>query len=298
MNFKTLYADYIQPKSGDWQDYLHLIRFDRPIGSLLLLWPTLWALLLASGGKPQLKNLIIFSLGVFVMRSAGCVINDYADRHFDGAVNRTQHRPLPTGRLSENNALAAFALLVIIALVLVLATNGLTIAMAAIALLLASAYPYAKRHTHLAQVVLGAAYSWAIPMAFTAETGDWPPVNAWLVYVVNLIWVVLYDTFYAMVDREDDLKIGVKSTAVLFAEMDLVITRFLQALTVIGLLMLAGKFELGGLYYLGVAGAAALFAYQQWLVAKREPSKCFAAFMNNQWVGFVVFIFLALDYLL
>lgn len=263
----------------------------------MLLWPTLWALLIASDGQPSLKNLLIFTLGVFVMRSAGCAINDYADRHFDGHVKRTRHRPLADGRLSEANALFVFGLLLAIGLVLVLFTNLLTIAMAAVAAALASLYPFAKRHTHLAQIVLGAAYSWSIPMAFSAETNSLPP-NLWLIYITNLMWVVVYDTFYAMVDREDDLKIGVKSTAVLFGEMDKAFTGLLQGLTIVGLFMMGGKFELGALYYVGVVAAAGLFAYQQWLIRNRDRDACFTAFLNNQWVGFVVFIGLAMDFLL
>lgn len=296
MKQNPILAKYIAPQSGDWRDYLRLMRFDRPIGSLLLLWPTLWALLIASDGKPSVANLIIFTLGVFVMRSAGCTINDYADRHFDGGVKRTQNRPLVEGRLSEANALALFAGLVLIGLLLVLMTNGLTIALAPVALVLAAIYPYAKRHTHLAQIVLGAAYSWSIPMAFSAETNTLP-ANVWLIYITNLMWVVAYDTFYAMVDRDDDLKIGVKSTAVLFAEMDRAFTGLLQGMTVTGLLMMGNKFELGSFYYLGVLVAAGLFGYQQWLIRAREREACFKAFLNSQWVGFAVFLGLAIDYL-
>lgn len=288
--------NHIVPQSGDWRDYLRLIRFDRPVGSLLLLWPTLWALFIAGNGQPSMANVVIFTLGVFVMRSAGCAINDFADRHYDGHVERTQARPLAAGRLSEANVLATFAALLIIGLVLVLQTNTLTLMMALIAVVLASAYPYAKRHTHLAQIVLGAAFSWSIPMAFTAESQSLP-ANLWLIYLTNLMWVVVYDTFYAMVDREDDLKIGVKSTAILFADMDKAFTGLLQGLTVLGLLMMGNKFELGAFYYLGVACAAGLFVYQQWLIRHRDRAACFKAFVNNQWVGFAVFIGLAVDYL-
>lgn len=296
MKQNNLFHKYIVPQSGQWRDYWLLLRVDRPIGSLLLLWPTLWALLIASEGQPSVKNFLIFSVGVFVMRSAGCAINDYADRHFDGHVKRTRHRPLADGRLSEANALAIFGLLLLIGLVLVLFTNPFTIAMAFVAAALAAIYPFAKRHTHMAQIVLGAAYSWSIPMAFTAETNNLPP-NVWLLYIANLMWVVVYDTFYAMVDRDDDLKVGVKSTAVLFAEMDKAFTGLLQGLTILGLIMVGNKFALGVFFYLGVSAAAGLFVYQQWLIRSRDRDACFKAFLNNQWVGFVVFLGLAIDYL-
>ncbi|MCE2027901.1 4-hydroxybenzoate octaprenyltransferase [Sessilibacter corallicola] len=287
---------YLQPKSGNWNDYLALMRMDKPVGTLLVLWPVLWSLWLASDGSPSVKNLVIFVLGVFVMRSAGCVINDYADRNFDGSVKRTKQRPLASGKLSEQNALSLFFILCLVALLLVLLTNWMTVALSVGALILASVYPFAKRHTHLPQIVLGAAFSWSIPMVFTAETGT-VSKEIWLIYFVNLLWVVAYDTYYAMVDRDDDLKIGVKSTAVLFAEMDKTIIGFLQVLVVIGLLMIGSQFNLGGIYILGVVITAGLFVYQQWITRDREREKCFAAFKNNQWVGLVIFIFIALDYL-
>ncbi len=287
---------YLQPKSGNWNDYLALMRMDKPVGTLLVLWPVLWSLWLASDGSPSVKNLVIFVLGVFVMRSAGCVINDYADRNFDGSVKRTKQRPLASGKLSEQNALSLFFILCLVALLLVLLTNWMTVALSVGALILASVYPFAKRHTHLPQIVLGAAFSWSIPMVFTAETGT-VSKEIWLIYFVNLLWVVAYDTYYAMVDRDDDIKIGVKSTAVLFAEMDKTIIGFLQVLVVIGLLMIGSQFNLGGIYILGVVITTGLFVYQQWITRDREREKCFAAFKNNQWVGLVIFIFIALDYL-
>ncbi len=287
---------YLQPKSGNWNDYLALMRMDKPVGTLLVLWPVLWSLWLASDGSPSVKNLVIFVLGVFVMRSAGCVINDYADRNFDGSVKRTKQRPLASGKLSEQNALSLFFILCLVALLLVLLTNWMTVALSVGALILASVYPFAKRHTHLPQIVLGAAFSWSIPMVFTAETGTISK-EIWLIYFVNLLWVVAYDTYYAMVDRDDDIKIGVKSTAVLFAEMDKTIIGFLQVLVVIGLLMIGSQFNLGGIYILGVVITAGLFVYQQWITRNREREKCFAAFKNNQWIGLVIFIFIALDYL-
>ncbi|WP_317932121.1 4-hydroxybenzoate octaprenyltransferase [Halioxenophilus sp. WMMB6] len=296
MNSNDSPVKFLHPKSGQWHDYLQLMRLDKPIGSLLLLWPTLWALLLASNGQPSIKNLIIFTLGVFLMRSAGCVINDYADRNFDGSVKRTSNRPLASGRLSETNALTLFVILLVVSLLLVLLTNKLTIALSLVGVLLAAAYPFAKRHTHLAQIVLGAAFSWSIPMAFTAESNSLP-ANAWLLYITNLLWVVVYDTFYAMVDRDDDLKIGVKSTAILFADMDRTITGLLQILTLVSLLLVGSKFQLGLYYYGSIAVTALLFGYQQYLIRNRERDPCFRAFLNNQWVGFAIFLGLALDYL-
>ncbi len=296
-NHANIVDKYVRPKSGNWHDYVLLMRMNRPIGSLLLLWPTLWALLLASEGQPSVANLLIFTLGVFVMRSAGCVINDYADRHIDGNVKRTRERPLAARRLSEANALTLFGALLLLALVLVLATNWLTILLSLVAVALASVYPFAKRRSHLAQVVLGAAFSWAIPMAFAAETGELP-MTVWLVYTVNLLWVVAYDTFYAMVDRDDDLKIGVKSTAILFAENDRVVTAALQGMVILGLLLMSHHFNLGIIYHVSVAAAAGLFVHQQRLIRFRQRQACFEAFLNSQWVGFVVFMGIALDYLI
>jgi 4-hydroxybenzoate polyprenyltransferase len=291
-----LFEQYIQPKSGNWGDYLALLRLDKPVGALLLLWPTLWALMLASDGSPSWANFLIFTLGVFAMRSAGCVMNDYADREFDPKVKRTTQRPLASGRLSKANALAALCALLVLSVILVLLTNWLTIQLAVVALLLAAGYPYAKRHTHLAQVVLGAAFSWGIPMAFAAETNSLPP-QLWLLLIANLIWVVVYDTYYAMVDRDDDLKIGVKSTAILFAENDRIIIGSLQVLLVLSLFMVGGRFELGGIYTGGVIICAGLFCYQQWLTRDRGRRECFQAFVNNQWVGLILFLAIGLDLL-
>ena len=286
--------EYIQPKSGNWHDYLLLMRLDKPIGALLLLWPTLWALMLASNGKPSLGNFVIFCLGVFVMRSAGCVINDYADRHIDGKVKRTVQRPLADNRLSVQNAMCLLAGLLLLALILVLLTNWLTIQLALVAVLLAACYPFAKRHTHLPQVVLGAAFSWSIPMAFAAQT-DSLPINVWLIFITNLMWVVIYDTYYAMVDRDDDLKLGVKSTAILFGELDTKVIGCLQVMMIFGLLAIKDKFELGTVYGLGVLVCAGLFAHQQWLTRTRSRQACFKAFMLNQWVGATVFLAIGLD---
>ncbi|WP_066959975.1 4-hydroxybenzoate octaprenyltransferase [Microbulbifer sp. Q7] len=268
--------------------YWQLARLDRPIGSLLLLWPTWWALWIAAGGWPGLHLFAVFTLGVVLTRAAGCAINDFADRNIDGHVKRTQQRPLATGAATPKGALRLFAGLMLLAFLLVLTTNKLTILLSLPALALAFCYPFAKRYTHLPQVVLGAAFSMGIPMAFAAVTNEVPAV-AWLIFTANLLWTVAYDTFYAMVDRDDDLKIGVKSTAILFGDMDRVMTASLQGMVILALLMLGSRAELGGLFYAGVTAAAALFGYQQWLVRDRQRENCFKAFLNNNWVGAAVF---------
>ena len=274
--------------------YLQLVRFDRPIGTLLLLWPTLWALWLAAGGLPPIKLLVIFALGTLLMRSAGCALNDLADRNLDGAVERTRQRPLVTGAVAPNEALVLAAVLALAAFVLVLFTNTLTILLSFAGVLLAACYPFMKRHTHLPQLVLGAAFSWGIPMAFAAVSNALPPA-LWLVFVANLFWTVAYDTEYAMVDREDDLKVGIKSTAILFGDMDRHVIAALQALTVIALLLVGQRFELGWIYFLSLLAAGGLFILQQRLIRERQPAACFRAFLNNNWVGAAVFIGVALD---
>ena len=275
--------------------YWRLARMDKPIGALLLLWPTLWALWLAAEGFPRWDLLIIFVLGVFVMRAAGCVINDFADRKVDGRVKRTQGRPLATGEASSREAVGVFIALCLVAFGLVLLTDKFTIYLSLGGLLLAFCYPFMKRHTHLPQVVLGAAFAWGIPMAFAAQTGSVEP-GSWLLYTTVVLWTVVYDTFYAMVDRDDDLRIGVKSTAVLFGEQDRVITAILQAITVYALVLVGSRFELGGFYYAGVTVAAALFVYQQYLIRFRGRTDCFRAFMNNNWVGAAIFVGIVLNY--
>ncbi len=277
--------------------YLTLIRFNRPIGSLLLLWPTLWALWLAAEGVPDLKLLVIFIIGTFLMRSAGCAINDYADRNIDGHVKRTTQRPIPSGRVSPKEALLVAAGLSVLSFLLVLLTNRLTVLLSFGALALAACYPFMKRYTHLPQVVLGAAFSWSIPMAFAAQQNQLPE-TLWLIYIAAVLWTIVYDTFYAMVDRDDDLKIGVKSTAILFGEDDRTITAILQA-SVIGILMMIGsRFELGYPYYVSLSIAAGFFVYQQRLIRHRDRDQCFTAFLNNNWVGLVIFCGIVVDYLL
>ncbi|GAA5315217.1 MAG: 4-hydroxybenzoate octaprenyltransferase [Candidatus Pelagadaptatus aseana] len=277
-----------------WPLYWKLMRFDRPIGILLLLWPTLWGLWLAADGVPRLDVFIIFVSGVVLMRAAGCVINDYADRDIDGHVKRTKDRPIASGQVAPREALLLFAVLVTLAFVLVLFTNRLTILLSLGGVALAACYPFMKRYTHLPQVVLGAAFSWSVPMAFAAQINEVPP-HSWLLYVAVVLWTVVYDTFYAMVDRDDDIKIGVKSTAVLFGDQDRVITAGLQLMTLVSLLMVGQRFELGTFYYLGLLLAAALFAYQQFLIRYRHREECFKAFLNNNWVGMVIFAGIAID---
>jgi 4-hydroxybenzoate polyprenyltransferase len=280
-----------------YKPYWELMRFHRPIGILLLLWPTWWALWLAAKGFPQWPLLVIFTLGVIVMRAAGCVINDIADHKIDKHVARTQHRPLATGELSINQAKQVFVVLITIAFLLVLFTNLLTIILSIGALALSAIYPFMKRHTHLPQVVLGAAFSMSIPMAFAAQTGHLDPLII-VVYVTNLLWTVVYDTFYGMTDRDYDKQIGVKSTAILFEGNEQMITGSLQVLTLLGFWLMGQRFELGGIYTLSVLIATGLMIYHQWLISHRQSKAYFAAFMNNHWIGMVIFVGIALDYAL
>ncbi|MEQ8659453.1 MAG: 4-hydroxybenzoate octaprenyltransferase [Gammaproteobacteria bacterium] len=272
--------------------YARLARLHRPIGILLLLWPMLWALWLAAGGLPRLDVLAIFVAGTLLMRSAGCVINDYADRHFDAHVERTRERPLATGAVSAREALILFTVLVTLAAALVLLTNALTILLAVGGVALAVTYPFAKRYTHLPQVHLGAAFGWAVPMAFAAQADAVPPL-AWLVFCATVLWAVIYDTEYAMVDRDDDLAIGIKSTAILFGARDRLVIGILQVVMLLNLAVIGVHAALGWPWYLGLAAAGVLFAYQQWLIRARARAGCFAAFMNNNGVGGVIFAGLA-----
>lgn len=277
------------------QAFGQLMRVDRPIGTWLLMWPTFWALWIAADGIPPWQTLLIFAAGVYLTRAAGCVINDYADRNIDGHVKRTKERPLPSGKVTAKEALMLFAGLMLTAFGLVLLTNTQTILMSFGALALAFCYPFMKRYTHLPQVVLGAAFSWAIPMAFTAIQGE-VPLFAWLLFLANLLWTVAYDTMYAMVDRDDDLKIGVKSTAVLFGDADKLIIGLLQLLTLVCLVIVRNEVELGLWFDLAMLGSAGLFVYQQWLIRERERDACFRAFLNNHYVGMLLFAGLALHY--
>lgn len=277
-----------------WPDYRLLMRLDKPIGIYLLLWPTWWALWLAAGGVPDLSLLVIFSLGVILMRSAGCVINDYADRHFDGQVTRTAQRPLPQGRVSAAEALQLFGVLVSLSASLLLWLNWQTVLLSLIALLLAATYPFMKRYTHLPQLVLGAAFSWGMPMAFMAIQLQ-VPVLVWYLYLANLLWTVAYDTYYAMVDKPDDLNAGIKSTAILFGRQALLIIGLLQFLTLLLLGYIGVLAQLTAVYYVALACCALAFIYQ-YRLAKSSEAGCFKAFLHNHYVGLLVFAGIALHY--
>ncbi len=277
--------------------YWLLSRFDKPIGILILLWPALWALWVASRGKPDYYVLLVICLGVILMRAAGCVINDYADRDFDPHVERTKQRPIAAGRVSPKEALGLFVVLCLIAFGLVLTLNAFTIALSFVAAFLAGSYPFMKRYTHLPQAYLGIAFGWAVPMSFSAQLNQIPTV-AWVMYLAVVLWALVYDTMYAMVDKDDDLKIGVKSTAILFGAYDRHIMAVLQVI-IIGLLVVVGLMQaLTWLYYAGVIVATALCVYQQKLIFHREKALCFKAFLNSNYFGMAVFIGLSLSYLI
>jgi 4-hydroxybenzoate polyprenyltransferase len=272
-----------------------LMRLEKPIGVLLLLWPTYWALWLSADGLPTLKVFIVFTLGVFLMRAAGCVINDYADRKIDGKVKRTMNRPLATGLITSKEALMLFFVLLVVSFLLVLTMNPLTIGLSFFAVALAATYPFMKRYTHMPQVVLGAAFGWSIPMAFAAQSNTLPPEMWWL-FTANLCWTVAYDTYYAMVDRDDDIKIGVKSTAILFAQYDRMAIVLLQVLT-IGCLVQVGLIKsLSWVYYGGLVIIAMLFIKQAFQAKARDRESCFKAFLDNSWVGAVLFVAIAAHY--
>ena len=273
-----------------------LLRFDRPIGILLLLWPTLWALWIAGHGTPALKNVLIFVLGVVLMRSAGCVMNDIADREFDPHVERTKIRPLASGELTVRQAIVVFILLMSAAFGLVLMTNALTIKLSFAGAALASTYPFFKRYTHWPQVVMGMAFGWGIPMSFAAETGSIPAI-AWWLWLANIAWSVIYDTMYAMVDREDDLKVGVKSSAIALGDHDLLVLRSLSAGWVLYLVWIGLQLTMTWPYWLGLSIAALLLVRQQWLIRGRDRQACFEAFLNNNWVGAILFAGIASHFL-
>jgi 4-hydroxybenzoate polyprenyltransferase len=285
------------PKPSRLRNYWTLIRGDRPIGWLLLLWPTWWGLWIAARGVPRLWPLLVFTLGVWLTRSAGCVVNDYADRWLDPQVARTRDRPLATGAVSGREALAVFAALMLAAFALVLTLNRLTIWLSIVGVLLAASYPYLKRYTYLPQVYLGMAFGWGIPMAFAALRGEVPPV-AWLLYLANIFWATAYDTWYAMVDRDDDLRAGAKSTAILFGDMDLVAQGVLYALTFAALALAGQHAQLGRYYWCGLGVAALLVAYEFVIARRRERAACFRAFLHNHWVGAAIFAGIATDYAL
>ena len=280
-----------------WNAYWRLMRFDKPIGILLLLWPTWWALLLAGDGRPSLRNILIFSCGVILMRAAGCVMNDIADREYDPHVKRTRLRPLASGELTLKQALGLFLLLMLLAFLLVLMTNVLTVKLAFVGALLASAYPFFKRFTHLPQVVLGIAFGWGILMAFAAEINSVPAI-AWWLLLINAIWSVIYDTLYAMVDREDDLAVGIKSTAILFGRFDLLIIGALMVLMIISLAIMGVRIGLAWPWFAGLLVATGLFTRQLYISRDREPKACFRAFLSNNWVGLSIFLGLLASLLL
>jgi 4-hydroxybenzoate polyprenyltransferase len=275
--------------------YWQLMRMDRPIGSLLLLWPTLWALFLAAKGFPDWDVLLVFCLGVLLMRSAGCVINDFADRKVDGHVERTRHRPIPSGLVTSKEAMSLFIILAVLSFVLVLTMNSLTIQLSFVGIVLAFIYPFMKRYTHLPQLFLGLAFSWSIPMAWAAQANDLPAL-VWLLFIINALWTIAYDTQYAMVDRDDDLKIGIKSTAILFGNHDKLIIGLLQLITLGLLVMLGVSEQLGLFYYMSLIVAAGMFFYQQQLIRHRERLSCFSAFQNNNYVGMVITLGIILVY--
>ncbi len=274
-------------------DYLSLMRVDKPIGIMLLLWPTLWALWLAADGPPDLYILLVFVFGVVLMRSAGCVINDIADRDIDPHIRRTRLRPIGAGRVSVREAVILCLVLSLLAFLLVLTLNRLTILLSFVALGLAAIYPFMKRYTHLPQIFLGAAFGWSVPMAYAAVSGE-VPRSAWLLFLATVLWATAYDTMYAMVDREDDLRVGVKSTAILFAEADCLIIAVIQGLLLLDLVIIGGQENLATAYYVALAGAAVLAVYQQRLIRGRQPEACFRAFLNNNWFGGMVFFGIAL----
>lgn len=285
-----------QKWSEKWQAIKQITRMDKPIGIYLLLWPTFWALWIAADGFPNLHLLFVFSMGVFIMRSAGCVINDFADRKVDGKVKRTSNRPLVSGSMTSEQALSLFAFLIGGAVALVFTLSLYTILLSVVALLLAASYPFMKRYTQLPQVVLGAAFSWGMIMAFAELQGEIPLV-AWLLFIANLMWTVAYDTMYAMVDRDDDVKIGVKSTAILFGQYDKRIVGFLQLFTLALLFTVGEILAFGWPYQLALVCSAALFSYQQMLIVNRERDNCFKAFLNNHWVGLIIFIGVYIEYI-
>jgi len=275
--------------------YAQLVRLDKSIGILLLLWPTLIALWIAAEGWPEPLVLFVFVMGVILMRSAGCAINDYADRHIDGKVTRTKQRPLASGKITEKEALLVFASLSLTAFILVLFMNELTIWMSLGGIILAASYPFMKRYHYLPQVHLGAAFGWSAPMAYTAQANEITAIT-WLIFLATILWATAYDTMYAMMDYDDDIKIGVKSTAILFGNQDKLIIGMIQVLLLLNLLFIGHRADLSGFYYLGVAGASLFAVYQQYLIKDRKPELCFKAFLNNNWFGMVVFIGVFLDY--
>ena len=287
-------TDWLHVRKSMYQ-YALLARLNKPIGIFLLLWPTLWALWFAAEGMPDLGVLTVFVLGVILMRSAGCVINDYADREIDPRVNRTKDRPIASGRVSADEAMLLFMALCFSAFLLVLTMNTFTILLSLGGVMLAGIYPFMKRYTHMPQVVLGMAFGWAVPMAFAAQTNEVPKI-AWLIYVVTVLWAVIYDTMYAMADRMDDLKIGVKSTAILFGDADKVIIGILQGMMLFALYLVGEQAQFGLEFNIAIFISAILMVYQQYLIRYRQPALCISAFLNNNWLGAVIFVGIVFSY--
>jgi 4-hydroxybenzoate polyprenyltransferase len=295
LELKHPQAPYLYRQARRIQEWSRLMRLDKPVGIWLLLWPELWALWIAGNGRPDSRILIIFLLGTVVMRSAGCVINDFADRNVDPYVKRTKDRPLAARRIGPIEALVLFGVLSAIALILALQLDVKTLQLALVAGVLTISYPFLKRFFPLPQFYLGIAFGWAVPMAYMAASGSLPRV-AWILFVTAVLWACIYDTIYAMVDRDDDLKIGVRSSAILFADMDKLIVGIMQAMMIFALILVGRAMKFGSWYLAGVAAAAVFFLYQQWLIRNREPAKCFRAFTNNQYVGLVIFVGILLEY--
>ncbi len=302
MNKRLQYLQRLYVRHGPFvrdriRQYALLIRFNQPIGSLLLGWPVLWALWLAAEGMPDGRVLLIFVLGVFCMRSAGCAINDFADREIDPHVARTSERPVATGRVTAREALGVFLFFMVLSLMLVLQLNRLTIYLSLAAAVSAAVYPFMKRFTYLPQAFLGIAFAWAVPMVWAALTGEVTKISG-LLFVIVVLWVMVYDTLYAMVDRQDDLRAGIKSTAILFGDADRVLTGIMQVCVLAGLFMLGGQVNMGWPYYLGLCVAGGFFIYQQYLIRDREPAACLQAFLNNNRFGAAVFAGIVLHYLI
>jgi len=279
-----------------WLNYALLMRFDKPIGFFLLLWPTLWALWIAGSGSPNTFVTLIFISGVILMRAAGCIINDYADRNIDDKIARTQFRPLATGQIKPKQALILFTGILLLAFVLVLTMNWLTIWLSVGGALLAIIYPFMKRCTYMPQAFLGLAFGWSVPMAFAAQSGTLPQIS-WLLLTATVLWATAYDTMYAIVDREDDLRIGVKSTAILFGEADKLIIGLIQLMFLLTMLIVGNKLDMGWFYYLGLLAATGFAAYQQYLIRNYEPEQCMKAFQNNNWLGASIFLGIVINYL-
>jgi 4-hydroxybenzoate polyprenyltransferase len=295
LELKHPQAPFLYRQARRVQEWIRLMRLDKPVGIWLLLWPQLWALWIAGDGRPEARILIIFLLGTVVMRSAGCVINDFADRNVDPYVKRTKDRPLAARRIGPIEALVLFGALSAIALFLAFQLDARTLQLALVGGVLTISYPFLKRFFPLPQFYLGIAFGWAVPMAYMAASGTLPRV-AWILFVTAVLWACIYDTLYAMVDRDDDVKIGVRSSAILFADMDKLIVGIMQAMMLFALILAGRSMKFGNWYIGGVAAAGVFFLYQQWLIRDREPSRCFRAFTNNQYVGLVIFVGILLEY--